>query len=266
MAYVCLRSCILIFLNEAAEILGIKELLKRRPKQLSGGQRQRVAVGRAIVRKPKLFLFDEPLSNLDAKMRVQMRVEISRLHHSLGATMLYVTHDQTEAMTMGERIVVMNNGIIQQVASPLEIYDNPANRFVAGFIGTPPMNLFEGTLERAGGVIFFNSSSLKIPLPEKWTTGIEKYISKPVVFGIRPEDIGSQQAEELEGAPRISACVDVTEPMGSETYLYLKSGSHDFVSRVDAHREVDHGSEISVAILVSRTHLFEAEGDGTLIV
>ncbi len=251
--------------NEAAAILGIEELLERKPKQLSGGQRQRVAVGRAIVRHPAVFLFDEPLSNLDAKMRVQMRVELSKLHKQLGTTMIYVTHDQAEAMTMGDRIVVMKDGIIQQVADPIQLYDNPANQFVAGFIGTPPMNFFNGLIAQNGAGLVFKNETFSIPLPNAWKKKLESYRDKPVVFGIRPEDIGSVQAEQQQDAPRIKAKVEVTEPMGSETYLYLNSGDTTFISRADAHLQHDIGGEIEPAILIEKAHLFD-HGTGQTII
>src|SRR5688572_706473 len=176
--------------NLAAATLGIETFLDRTPKQLSGGQRQRVAVGRAIVRQPKVFLFDEPLSNLDAKLRVQMRTEISKLHLRLQATMIYVTHDQIEAMTMGDRIVVMKDGLVQQVDEPLSLYEHPKNKFVAGFIGSPPMNFLSGSLEQAGGGgLVFNEGNIKLNLPAKYTNELKDHVGKPIVMGIRPEDI-----------------------------------------------------------------------------
>ena len=251
--------------EEAADILGIGELLGRRPKALSGGQRQRVAVGRAIVRKPKVFLFDEPLSNLDAKMRVQMRVEISRLHSHLEATMIYVTHDQTEAMTMGDRIVVMEGGFIQQVADPITLYDEPVNKFVAGFIGTPPMNFFDGRVEAAGEELVFTAATFSLPLPAEWRDRMAPYAGKEVVFGVRPEDLGSNTAEEVEGAPRIKATVDVTEPMGSETFVYLRTGDQPFISRADSHRSFTVGSEADLAVLMRKAHVFDKETEKVVV-
>ena len=245
--------------EEAAHILGIEELLERRPKALSGGQRQRVAVGRAIVRKPKVFLFDEPLSNLDAKMRVQMRVEISRLHNQLGATMIYVTHDQTEAMTMGDRIVVMKDGLMQQVADPITLYDQPANRFVAGFIGTPPMNFFEGELVSQNGSLVFKEASFSLALPAEWKSKLGSYANKKVTFGLRPEDIGSSAAEQLQGAPRIKAKVEVIEPMGSESYVYLNTGANTFISRSDAHRVFRVGEQADLAVFISKARVFDTD-------
>jgi multiple sugar transport system ATP-binding protein len=250
--------------REAAEILSISDLLSRRPKALSGGQRQRVAVGRAIVRKPEVFLFDEPLSNLDAKMRVQMRVEISKLHNQLQTTMVYVTHDQAEAMTMGDRIVVMRDGVVQQVADPIELYDNPANKFVAGFIGTPPMNFFEGTLS-ANGSLSFNEGSCEIPLPDAWKDKLAGHNGKKVTFGIRPEDIGSLQAENIDGAPKIKAKVEVTEPMGSETYVYLNTGQNSFISRVDAHKRINVGDELELPLVIEKAHVFDADSEEVVV-
>ena len=247
--------------NEAAEILGLHDLLERRPKALSGGQRQRVAVGRAIVRKPKVFLFDEPLSNLDAKMRVQMRVEINRLHRRLGATMIYVTHDQTEAMTMGDRIVVMDGGRIQQVAPPMELYGRPANKFVAGFIGTPPMNFFEGRLEKTGGGRYrFAGTGLDLELPEEWDEGLATLVGDRATLGIRPEDIGSGLAMNTPGAPRIAAKVDVVEPMGAETFVHASVGGNTFVARVEAHVDIKPGQEAELPVYLPKAHVFAPGG------
>ena len=244
--------------QEAASILGLGELLERRPKALSGGQRQRVAVGRAIVRKPAVFLFDEPLSNLDAKMRVQMRVEISRLHSQLGTTMLYVTHDQVEAMTMGERIVAMKDGLIQQVADPISLYDGPVNRFVAGFIGMPPMNMLEGRIcGRDGSMVFEGPGGMQIGVPEKHRVALAAFRDKPVILGLRPEDIGSAPAEQLAGAPRIRAIVEVVEPMGSESYIYFRLAGTTFVSRVDAHRKFKVGETSEPAVFIDKAHFFD---------
>lgn len=244
--------------QEAARILGIAELMDRRPKALSGGQRQRVAVGRAIVRKPAVFLFDEPLSNLDAKMRVQMRVEISRLHHQLGTTMIYVTHDQVEAMTMGQRIVVMKGGLIQQVADPISLYDGPANRFVAGFIGMPPMNIFAGHI-RAGdaGLVFEGPGGMRLPVPARDRTAVAAYRDKPVSLGLRPEDIGSAAAELASDAPRLRAVVEVVEPMGSESYIYFRVADTPFISRVDAHRKFKVGDTAEPAVFINKAHFFD---------
>ena len=245
--------------RDASEILGIQELLERRPKALSGGQRQRVAVGRAIVRKPAVFLFDEPLSNLDAKMRVQMRAEISRLHTQLETTMIYVTHDQVEAMTMGDRIVVMKDGLIQQVASPTELYDNPNNVFVAGFIGTPPMNFFDAVVRKENGRIILEEETFKLEAIPEWTERLEPYIDKKVVFGMRPEHIGSPTAEGIPGLPKITAAVEVVEPMGAESYLYMNTGRNDFIARVDSHRPCHVGDRLELAVMLSKAHVFDPE-------
>jgi multiple sugar transport system ATP-binding protein len=246
--------------QEAAAILGLGELLERRPKALSGGQRQRVAVGRAIVRKPAVFLFDEPLSNLDAKMRVQMRVEISRLHSQLGTTMIYVTHDQVEAMTMGERIVVMKDGLIQQVADPISLYDGPANRFVAGFIGMPPMNMFEGLIRGLDGSMMFEGpGGMQIGVPENDRATLAAFRDKPVILGLRPEDIGSSPAEQLAGASRIRATVEVVEPMGSESYIYFRLAGATFISRVDAHRKFKVGDTAAPAVFINKAHFFDPQ-------
>ena len=246
--------------KEAADILGLHDMLDRRPKALSGGQRQRVAVGRAIVRKPKVFLFDEPLSNLDAKMRVQMRVEINRLHHKLGATMIYVTHDQTEAMTMGDRIVVMEKGRVQQVADPMELYSKPANKFVAGFVGMPPMNFIEGELVKNGAAYSFKNDSIDIPFPAEWGEALAPHGGEKISFGVRPEDVGSSLAESTPGMPRVSVEIDVTEPMGSETYVYAKVGGASFVARVEADTKIKAGAQASLPLFMPRTHIFDSHG------
>ena len=246
--------------SEAADILGIHDYLERKPKALSGGQRQRVAVGRAIVRKPAVFLFDEPLSNLDAKMRVQMRTEISKLHHKLSTTMIYVTHDQIEAMTMGDRICVMKDGVIQQCDTPLNIYDNPANVFVAGFIGTPPMNCIKGDLVPENGGLYFKTPTLSIRTPDAWKSKIESYTNKKVIFGIRPEDIGSEMAEMDKNSPAIDAKVEVREFMGAETYLALDIGTGDScIARVNAHRETFVGQQLHLAMTLVKAHIFDPE-------
>ena len=245
--------------REAAGILGITDLLDRRPAQLSGGQRQRVAVGRAIVRKPDVFLFDEPLSNLDAGMRVRMRAEIGRLHKTLKTTMIYVTHDQAEAMTMGDRIVVMKDGVVQQIADPVTLYDYPANRFVAGFIGTPPMNFFEGEISEENGKAVFKGDGMQIPVAAQHAGELFDTRPEPVVLGLRPEDIGSATAEASADAPRIKARIDLIEPMGAETYLHMNAGKYSFISRVDPHRQMKTGSEISLAVLGNNMRFFDPE-------
>ncbi len=252
--------------REAGEILGISELLERKPKELSGGQRQRVAVGRAIVRKPKAFLFDEPLSNLDAKMRVQMRTEISKLHTRLDATMIYVTHDQVEAMTMGDRIVVMKDGIIQQVAPPLELYDQPVNRFVAGFIGSPPMNFFDGAIEQRDGGLYFNEGTFSVRLDEAAAAKVVKMVGKDIAFGIRPEDIDDARfAADTDPGHRMKAKVEVVEPMGAEVFIYLNTGKNDFIARLDAHDKATVNEDIDLIMDMQKAHFFDPESGEALV-
>ncbi|PAW76995.1 MAG: sugar ABC transporter ATP-binding protein [Verrucomicrobia bacterium Tous-C9LFEB] len=250
--------------RDAAAILGLTDdMLERKPKALSGGQRQRVAVGRAIVRKPKVFLFDEPLSNLDAKMRVQMRTEISKLHTRLATTMIYVTHDQVEAMTMGDRIVVMKDGVIQQQAAPLEIYNTPANAFVAGFIGSPAMNFLNGTIVEKGGELYFaedstaNGALLKLE-PEQ-ARKADAYLGRPVIFGIRPEDLQDRlYVVDSDPGHTFRVTVEVIEPMGAETYLYLTTGAHSLISRSQVQLKVEVNSTIELVANIKRAHLFDA--------
>ena len=248
--------------NEAARILGLEGLLQRKPKALSGGQRQRVAVGRAIVRQPKVFLFDEPLSNLDAKMRVSMRAEISKLHERLQATMIYVTHDQVEAMTMGDRICVMNEGEIMQIDEPLKLYNHPANLFVAGFIGSPSMNLFAGTIVSKEGKRFFEETNeigngFSIPLEEEFGERVKNAGRKSVVFGIRPEDTKILVDGEEASSASITAKTELSEPMGSETLVYLNTGANSFIVKERSHVKLSNDREVSVAIDLSKIHLFE---------
>ncbi len=252
--------------REASEILGIEELLERKPKELSGGQRQRVAVGRAIVRKPKAFLFDEPLSNLDAKMRVQMRTEIGKLHAQLNSTMIYVTHDQVEAMTMGDRIVVMKDGLIQQVAAPLDLYDSPVNQFVAGFIGSPPMNFFNGTLIQDNGTLAFKEDNFTVQIEPEQAAKLGDYVGKDIVFGIRPEDL-KDPAHATNPNPnhQFNATVEVVEPMGSEIFLYLTSGTHPFTARVDAHIKTDVGQKVTLVSTMKKAHFFDKKTGQTLV-
>ena len=251
--------------NEAAEILGIKNLLDRKPKQLSGGQRQRVALGRAIVREPKVFLMDEPLSNLDAKLRVQMRTELSKLHDRLQTTMIYVTHDQVEAMTMGDRIVVMRDGLIQQVDSPLNLYNNPVNMFVAGFIGSPAMNFLDAKLVKEGETYYLEGNGdFKIAIPaDKVATNpeLKSYVGKDVVFGIRPEDLEDAAVVEKPVTDDNSymATVEVVEPMGSEIYLYLTANEHSMIARVDSHSTAKVGDNVKLYVNTSNLHVFDAE-------
>ncbi len=245
-------------IRDAARILGLDTLLERKPKALSGGQRQRVAVGRAIVRKPAVFLLDEPLSNLDAKLRVQMRVEINQLHDKLGATMIYVTHDQVEAMTMGDRIVVMRDGLVLQVADPLTLYDDPADIFVAGFIGTPPMNFFPGALSGSNGNLQFTAEGgWTLPVPAAMRGPLAAYRDKKVTLGIRPEDIGSPRAAQEPGMPKLKATVDVVELMGAESYVHLSAGPARFVSRVDAHQRFQTGSSVELPVFIDKARFFD---------
>lgn len=250
--------------REAARILSIEDYLGRLPKALSGGQRQRVAVGRAIVRKPEAFLFDEPLSNLDAKMRVQMRTEISKLHTQLETTMIYVTHDQVEAMTMGDRICVMKDGIIHQVDSPINLYDKPANLFVAGFIGTPPMNFFSGNIIEKNGKIIFAEETFELQMAESWKSAVVPYINRKVVFGIRPEDICWEKTGNGD-YPKVKAEVDVIEPMGAETYLYLSTGANNFIARVESHKVFRAGDKIELPLYMPKAHLFDKETENLII-
>lgn len=253
--------------DEAAKMLDITHLLDRKPKALSGGQRQRVAVGRAIVRQPKVFLFDEPLSNLDAKLRVQMRTEISKLHLRLQATMIYVTHDQIEAMTMGDRIVVMKDGLVQQVAPPLALYEHPINKFVAGFIGSPPMNFMEGTLEERDGKIVFNEGNLLLEVPETFRSSLKEHIGGPISFGIRPEDIHDPSAYQAEGSNRteITASVEVIEPMGSDIYLYLSSGKHSFIANVEPDSKAEINEQKKLVVNMEKAHFFDVKTEKNLL-
>ena len=253
--------------REAADILGIQELLERKPKALSGGQRQRVAVGRAIVRKPKVFLFDEPLSNLDAKLRLQMRTEISRLHTRLGATMIYVTHDQVEAMTMGDRIVVMRDGLIQQIDTPLNLYNHPLNQFVAGFIGSPSMNFLSGSLVGGGdGRLAFDEGQIRIPLPASSSERLRNHAGREMVMGIRPEDIHDPETlgAGVETAS-VKARVEVVEPMGSEVFLHLTTGRSTFVARVDPVHMPVVDQEVELAVEVLKAHFFDKDTEDSLL-
>jgi multiple sugar transport system ATP-binding protein len=251
--------------KEAAEMLGISQLLDRKPKQLSGGQRQRVAVGRAIVRHPKVFLFDEPLSNLDAKLRVQTRAEISKLHQRLGTTFIYVTHDQMEAMTMASRIAVMKDGILQQVDTPQRLYDNPGNVFVAGFIGSPSMNFFDVTLVEQDGRLFVDGGTFKLEVPEAKKSSYLQYKGKQVIFGIRPENIFAAQYTAPGITPsEMEAEVDVTELMGNEIFLYLLSGKKQFIARVDPRTQTRSGDQICLVVDMDNMHIFDPQTEKTL--
>jgi multiple sugar transport system ATP-binding protein len=247
--------------HEAAQILGIEEFLKRRPRQLSGGQRQRVALGRAIVRDPAVFLLDEPLSNLDAKLRVQTRAEISKLHDRLGTTFIYVTHDQVEAMTMATKIAVMNDGVLQQVGTPAELYSQPHNVFVAGFIGSPAINFFEVTVTGTREEMYLDHGCCKVKVPPGKADHLLPYLGKRVIFGIRPENVHDWefQPASIEGAP-VTATVDVTELMGNEIFLHLlMENGNPFLARVDPRTEARPGRDVQVAFDMAQMHAFDPQ-------
>jgi len=246
--------------REAAQTLGIEELLRRRPRQLSGGQRQRVAVGRAIVREPNVFLMDEPLSNLDAKLRVQARAEISKLHQRLGTTFIYVTHDQVEAMTMGSRIAVLNAGLLQQIDTPQNLYDRPANVFVAGFIGTPPMNFFPARVIERDGTLCVDTDSFLLTIPADRHAVCRPWLGKEVIFGIRPDDIHdpAYTPAAIEEA-RVETQVTVTELMGNEVIVYLATGQHEFLGRFDPRTDARVGSRMAAVFNMANMHLFDKE-------
>jgi multiple sugar transport system ATP-binding protein len=249
--------------KEAADILGIQELLKRKPRQLSGGQRQRVAVGRAIVRHPQVFLFDEPLSNLDAKLRVQMRVELKKLHDRLETTAIYVTHDQVEAMTLGDRVVVMKDGWIQQVGEPLELYGRPANKFVAGFIGSPAMNFVDVGINEASGAVVAEAPGLRIAVPAGKTNALRAYKGQSLSLGVRPEDV--HVASSADAAHHtFDANVEVVEPLGSEILLDVKVGPHVMVARVEPTLRAKVHDVIELAVEPDRLHFFDAKTEAAI--
>lgn len=257
--------------EEAARILDISHLLDRKPKALSGGQRQRVALGRAIVREPKVFLLDEPLSNLDAKLRAQMRTELNKLHKRLGTTFIYVTHDQVEAMTMGDRIVVMKDGFIQQVDAPQVLYDAPTNVFVAGFIGSPQMNFIDAKLVSKDGklVVQYGDANkpfeLELPEAKAKIPGVADYVGKEVLLGVRPEDLHDEEVYLSNATTGVFECdVDVTEMMGAETYLYLSCAGNPLTARVSTRVETKAGDHITMAIDVNKFHLFDKETENSL--
>jgi len=249
--------------REAAEILNIPELLKRKPKALSGGQRQRVAVGRAIVRKPQVFLFDEPLSNLDAKLRVQMRGELKKLHERLSSTIIYVTHDQVEAMTMGDRIVVMKDGLIQQVGRPLDLYFHPINKFVAGFIGSPTMNFVETQFVRSDNRLLVQADGFRLMVPEEKARNLQEYVNKKVILGIRPQDL-SKASAPIEGET-IEAFVEIIEPIGNEIYLDVKSGRDSLIASVDPKTKVSPHQNILLQANLENMHLFDIDDERALL-
>jgi len=246
--------------RETAAMLGIQELLHRRPKELSGGQRQRVALGRAIVRKPKVFLMDEPLSNLDAKLRIQTRAELIRLHRSLGITTIYVTHDQVEAMTMGQRIAVMKDGVLQQCDEPEKVYNRPANRFVAGFIGAPPMNFIPATVTQANGSILLDAGAIRLPLAGSHP--VRERVGKKVIVGIRPEaifDANLNNPIPKTTENTIVAKVDVLEPLGPEYTAYLMVGDHSLLATIDSATKIVEGQTTEFTVNLDQVHVFDAE-------
>ncbi len=252
--------------EEAAEILEITHLLNRKPKALSGGQRQRVAVGRAIVRRPKVFLFDEPLSNLDAKLRVEMRTQLKKIHKTLEATIIYVTHDQIEAMTMGDQIVIMKDGLIQQIADPITLYDKPNNKFVAGFIGTPPMNFVECLVVKRGKEIYLDEGKISLQVNSPISDMLEKCVDTKVIFGIRPEDIYDKFfARSIPGCCPVKLKVDLIEPMGNEVYVHLTTGQNLLLARLDSHVKAEVEKDLEVVFNMNKIHIFDAETNKTII-
>ena len=252
--------------DDAAEILGIEELMERKPRQLSGGQRQRVAVGRAIVREPNVFLLDEPLSNLDAKLRVQTRAEISKLHQQLQTTFIYVTHDQVEAMTMASRIAVMNEGKLQQIDSPQNLYDSPANKFVAGFIGSPAMNFFSAHIRKEDGKLYVDAGEFSVQIPNERAKPYQEYMDRQVTFGIRPKDIHNPDFAPPGITPEpVEAKVDVIELMGNEIVVYLGSGSHNYVARLDPRSKYRVTEKVKTVFDMGNMHIFDNETDKAVV-
>jgi multiple sugar transport system ATP-binding protein len=249
--------------RRSAEILGIQALLERRPRQLSGGQRQRVALGRAIVRDPRVFLFDEPLSNLDAKLRVQMRVELKRLHHRLETTAIYVTHDQVEAMTLGDRVVVMKDGLVQQVGEPLELYGRPANRFVASFIGSPAMNFADVTVANSGEGLCAEAPGLRIRVPSSKVGALRRHTGQKIVLGIRPEALRVANGSDASDYA-FDSIVEVVEPLGNEILIDVRAGSHALVARVDPATRVKVHETLRLALDPERLHFFDAKTEAAI--
>ncbi len=246
--------------EDAADILGIKDLLERKPRQLSGGQRQRVAVGRAIVREPKVFLLDEPLSNLDAKLRVETRANISKLHNQLETTFIYVTHDQVEAMTMASRIAVLNRGLLQQIDTPQVLYDTPGNLFVAGFIGSPSMNFFNAKIAKGDGKLYVEGNAINLQIPEDRANVYMPYAGKEIIFGIRPEDIHNPSFVPADIYPQsVDAKVDITELMGNEIFVFLKTGDSDYVARVDPRSRYGIADDVQVVFNMANMHIFDKD-------
>ena len=249
--------------KEAAEILGIQDYLKRKPRQLSGGQRQRVALGRAIVRHPQVFLFDEPLSNLDAKLRVQMRVELKRIHNRLGTTAIYVTHDQVEAMTLGDRVVVMKDGVVQQVGEPLELYNTPANRFVAGFIGSPAMNLVTVRVGELNGALSAGNQGMRIEVPAETVRRLRPYVDRDVTMGVRPEDLRVATSNDPAGLC-FEGVVEVVEKLGSEILLDMQVGADMLVAAVEPSVRAKRGDRLGLALNPERLHFFDLASDAAI--
>jgi multiple sugar transport system ATP-binding protein len=249
--------------RQAADILGIQPLLARRPRQLSGGQRQRVALGRAIVRHPRVFLFDEPLSNLDATLRVQMRVELKRLHHRLETTAIYVTHDQVEAMTLGDRVVVMKDGVVQQVGEPLELYGRPANRFVASFIGSPAMNFAEVTIESLNGVLWAEAPGLRIRVPAAKSAALRRHSGSKIILGVRPEALRVATAADPSDYA-FDSLVEVVEPLGNEILLDVRTGTNLMVARVDPATRVKVRDTVRLALDPERLHFFDPASEAAI--
>lgn len=251
--------------ENAAKLLGIDQLLERKPKQLSGGQRQRVALGRAIVRNPKVFLFDEPLSNLDAKMRVQMRAEISKLHHTLKTTMIYVTHDQVEAMTMGSKIVVMKDGLVQQIDNPLNVYNHPVNVFVAGFIGSPSMNFITGDLLKENNKLYLVKDEMKIFIPDEIAVKLKDYKHNKIIFGIRPEDLYDARFNTMAELPvDLDTLCELVEPLGNEYMVYLKIGNQNLTARFDPKALPEIDKPLKISFDMHKSHFFDIETEQSL--
>ncbi len=252
--------------RRAAEMLSIQELLNRKPRELSGGQRQRVALGRAIVRDPQVFLMDEPLSNLDAKLRVRTRAELIRLHERLRSTIVYVTHDQQEAMTLGDRIAVLNGGMLQQLGAPQIVYERPANLFVAGFIGSPAMNFFEARLASRDEALFVEGSGLEILVPPERARALDRYAGREIVLGVRPEHL--YERSEVESAPpgsSLEAIVDVVEPMGNEVFVYLTTAGQMFTARLNADADLRRGERVTMVVDTYKMHLFDRETERAVL-
>jgi multiple sugar transport system ATP-binding protein len=252
--------------RNAGQILGIEHLLDRKPKALSGGQRQRVALGRAIVREPAVFLMDEPLSNLDAKLRVQTRAEISKLHKNLDTTFIYVTHDQVEALTMADRICVLRDGLLQQLDTPQNLYDHPRNVFVAGFIGSPSMNFFDATVTGTKDEMYIDSGGFRVRVPSKYTPRLNSYLGKKVIFGVRPEDIhAAQYVPAGVSGEAVTANVEVSELMGNEIILYLEANGRSFVARVDPRARTVSGEQVQVLMNMDNIHVFDPQSEEAIV-